>query len=160
MLDLKRRLQDVIKRWKNWLPRVALSFVGFVALLYTGPELWRSVQEVDLKALPALVVLVFVGTLIFSVAWSYRMVVFVAVVGMVIGAVAGFVPYFVIGIILILLELSPEGQATGRQLSQLFNNDVFWELFFVAGAASGGPIAVLVYFKEEKKSDAEEDEGR
>ena len=159
MPDLKRRFQDVIKRWKNWFPRAALSFFGFVALLYTGPELWRSVQEVDLKALPALFVFAFVGTLIFSFAWSYRRVVFVAVVGMVIGAVAGIFPYLVVVIIMVLLELSPEGQATGRQLSQLLNNDVFWELFFVAGAASGGPIAVYVYI-EEKKIAAEEDEGQ
>ena len=87
------------------------------------------------------------------------MVIFVAVVGMVIGAVAGFVPYFVIVIILLLLEQSPVGQATSRELAQLFNNDVFSQLFYVAGAASGGPIAVLVYF-ERKKSDAEKDKDR
>ena len=96
---------------------------------------------------------------IFYLAQSYWRVILVAVVGMVIGAVAGVFPYFVVVIIMILLELSPEGQATSRELSQLFNNDVFSQLFFVAGSASGGPIAVYVYI-EEKKSDAEKDEDR
>ncbi len=160
MPDLKRCFQDVIKRWKNWSLFVALGFVGFVALLYIGTVLWQAVQDVNLNILIAFLFLCAVCWSIASIAWAYRMVVLVAVVGMVIGAVAGIFPYFVVVIILILLELSPEAQATSRQLSQLFNNDVFWELFFVAGAASGGPIAVLVYFKEEEKIDAEEDEDR
>ena len=166
MHDLKRRFHDVIKRWKNWLPSVAIGFVSFVALLYRGPELWRSFQEVDLKAIPALFVFIFVGTLIFSFAWSYRIEIFVAVVGMVIGAVAGVFPYLVILIILLLLELSTEGQATNRELAQLFDNDLFSQLFYVAGAASGGPIAVYVYIEEKKKKEkmkkiaAEKDEDR
>ena len=85
--------------------------------------------------------------------------VLVAVLGMVIGAVAGFVPYLVIVIIMILLEQSPEGQATNSQLSQLLNNDVFGQLFFVAGAASGGPIAIYAY-QEKKRRAAENDDGR
>lgn len=160
MPDLKRRFQDVIKRWKNWLPRVALGFGAVVALLYIGTVIWQTFQDSDLNFLIAFLVFCAVFLFIARFAWSYRRVVLVAVVGMVIGAVAGFVPYFVIGIILILLELSPEGQTTGRQLSQLLNNDVFSQLFFVAGAASGGPIAVYVYIEEKKKVDAEKDENR
>ena len=159
MRDLKRRFHDVIKKWKNWSLFVALGFVGFVALLQIGTVLWQAVQDVNLNILIAFLFLCAVCWSIAGIAWAYRRVVLVAVVGMVVGAVAGLVPYLVVVIIIVLFELSPEGQATSRQLSQLFNNDVFWELFFVAGAASGGPIAVLVYFKEEK-IDAEEDEDR
>ena len=147
MPDLKRRFHDVIKRWKNWLLFVAL---GFVALLYMGPVLWQAVQDGNLTALFAISVFLVTVISIIKFALQYLRVVFVAVVGMVIGAVAGFVPYFVIVIILLLLEQSPVGQATSRQLSQLFDNDLFGQLFYVAGAASGGPIAVLVYFKEKK----------
>ena len=159
MPDLKRHVHDVVKRWKTWLLRVALGFVGFVALLYMGMELWREIQEVDLNALLAVLVLFAVWTPISILAWSYWRVILVAVVGMVIGAVAGVVPYLVIAIIMVLLELSPEGQATNRELSQLLNNDLFWELFFVAGAASGGPVAIYAYF-ERKKIDDEKDKGR
>ena len=165
MPDLKRRVHDVVKRWKDWLTRVVIGG-GVVAFLYMGTELWRRLQEVDLNTLPA--TLVFLAT-VFSIAafaQPYWRVILVAVVGMVIGAAAGFLPYLVIVIFLILLELSAEGQATSKQLSELFNNDVFWQLFFVAGAASGGPIAVYVYIEDRKKeegendSDAENDNGR
>lgn len=156
MPDLKRLVHGLVKRWKDWLPRVALGFVGFAALFYIGTVIWRTIQEVDLNTLPALLVICVVYILMLGCAWSYWRVVFAAVVGMVIGAVAGFFPYLVIAIIMMLLELSPEGQVTSRELSQLFNNDVFLELFFVAGAASGGPIAVYAYH-ERKKEDAEKD---
>ena len=157
MPDLKRRAHDVVKRWKEWLPRVALGFFGVAALLYSGPAAWQAVQEIELNVVFAVLVLCAVGSPISILAWSYRIVVLVAVVGMVIGAVAGVFPYLVIAIILVLLELSPEGQATNRDLSELLNNDVFGQLFFVAGAASGGPIAVYVYIEERKKIDAEND---
>ena len=159
MPDLKRRFQDVIKRWKNWLPPVALVFGIIAAFFYVGTELWRTFQDGNLNTLPAILVLIVVCLPIFYLAQSYWRVVLVAIAGMVIGAVAGVFPYLVIVIIMVLLELSPEGQVTSRQLSELFNNDVFSQLFFIAGAASGGPIAVYVYI-EEKKSDAEKDEDR
>lgn len=150
MPDLKRRVHDVVKRWKDWLPRVAIGG-SVTALLYLGTVFWRRIQEVDLNTLPA--TLVFLAT-VFSIAafaLPYWRVILVAVVGMVIGAVAGVIPYLVVVIIMILLELSPEGQATSRQLSQLVNNAVFSQLFFVAGAASGGPIAVIVYHREQER---------
>ena len=156
MPDLKRLVQGVVKRWKNWLPLVTLGFGIILALFYVGTELWRTSQDGNLNTLLAVLIFCAVWFPIFGFAWSYRMVVLVAVVGMVIGAVAGFVPYLVLVIIMILLEQSPEGQLTSRELSQLFNNDVFRQLFFVAGAASGGPIAVYAYH-ERKKRDAEND---
>ncbi len=159
MPDLKRRFQDVIKRWKNWLPPVAVVFGIIAAFFYVGTELWRTFQDGNLTTLFAIIVFLVTFFYIIKFALQYWRVVLVAVVGMVIGAVAGSAPYFVIVIIMILLELSLEGQATSRQLSQLLNNEMFWELFFVAGAASGGPIAVYAYF-ERKKSDAEKDENR
>ena len=157
MPDLKRRFQDVMKRLKNWLPPVALVFGIIAAFFYVGTELWRSFQDGNLNTLPAILVLIAVCLPIFYLAQSYWRVVLVAIAGMVIGTVAGVFPYLVIVIIMILLELSPEGQTTSRELSQLLSNDLFGQLFFVAGAASGGPIAVYVYI-EEKKSDAEKNE--
>ena len=154
MTDFRRLVHDVVKRRKKWLPSVALcfaGFVGFVALFNIRMELWREIQEVDLNAIPAVFVFFAVWGLIFSFAWSYRKVILVAVVGMVIGAIAGVFPYLAIAIFLILLQLSPEGQATSRELSELFNNDIFSQLFYVAGAASGGPIAVYVYHREQER---------
>lgn len=159
MPDLKRLVHGVVKRWKTWLPLVSFGFGIIVLLFYVGTELWQTFQDGNLNTLPAILVLCAVGIPIFSWAWSYRMVVLVAVVGMVTGAVAGVFPYLVIVIILILLDLSPEGQATSRELSQLVNNDEFSRLFYIAGAASGGPIAVYAYH-ERKKEDAENDRGR
>ena len=153
MPDLKRRVHDVVKRWKNWLPRVALGFVGVAAFLYVGTVVWQAVQEVDLNFLIAFLVFCVVCLTIFEFARPYWRVILVAVVGMVIGAVAGVFPYLVVVIILILLELSPEGQATSRELSELVNNDEFSRLFFVAGAASGGPIAVYAYHERMKSDD-------
>ena len=157
--DLKRLVQGTVKRWKTWLPLVTFGFGIIVLLSYVGTELWRTFQGGRLNILLAVLVLGALWIPIISFAWSYRTVVLVAVVGMVIGAVAGIVPYLAIVIIMILLELSPEGQVTSRELSQLFNNNVFSQLFFVAGAASGGPIAVYAYH-ERKKRDAENDNGR
>ena len=159
MPDLKRRLFDVGKRWKNWLARVAVGFVIVVAVFYQGTDIWQTVQDGKLNTLLAVLIFIVVYILIVSVAWSYRMEVLVAVVGMVVGAVAGFFPYLVIAIILTLLELSPEGQASSRELSQLFSNEEFSQLFFVAGAASGGPIAVYAY-NERKKREAENGKDR
>ena len=125
MPDLKRRFQDVIKRWKNCLPPVALVFGIIAAFFYVGTELWRTFQDGNLNTLSAILVLIAVCLPIFYLAQSYWRVVLVAIAGMVIGAVAGVFPYLVVVIIMILLELSPEGQATSRELSQLLNNDVF-----------------------------------
>ena len=158
MPDLTRLVQVVVKRCKDWLPGVALVAFGF-AIVYLVMELWRALQDTNLSTLIALLVLLAVGIPIGSFAWSYLKVILVAVSGMVIGAVAGVVPYIVIAIIMLLLEQSPEGQVTGRELSRLFNNDVFSQLFFVAGAASGGPIAVYAYH-ERKRRDAENNDGR
>ncbi len=58
-----------------------------------------------------------------------------------------------------LLGLSPEGQASYEELNKLFNNEVFNQLFFVAGAASGGPVAVYVYFERQKKERLKEEKG-
>lgn len=152
MPDLMRRVTDIGKRWKSWLPRVAVGF-GFVAVVsYLGTEIWQTVQDDNLNTLLAILILlaVFVPTVNF--AWSYRMEFLVAIVGMVLGAVAGFFPYLVIDII---LELSSEDQASSEQLRLLLNNEVFSQLFFVAGAASGGPIAVYAY-SERKKRDREQ----
>ena len=162
MPDLKSRVQAVVKGWRDWSPRVALIVFGFgiiLALFYAAMELWWAVQDANPSTLTAFLVLCAVWVPIVIFAWSYRMVVLVAVLGMVTGAVVGVVPYVVIAIIMILLEQSPDGQATSRELSQLFNSDVFSQLFFVAGAASGGPIAVYAYH-ERKRGDSEYDDGR
>ncbi len=152
-------VEAVIKEWKNWLLRASIGFVIVAALLYMAMELWWTLQDVNPSTLIAFLVVCAVVAPIVGFAWSYWRVVLVAVLGMVIGAVAGFVPYFVMVIIMMLLEQSAEGQVTSRQLSQLFNNDAFNQLFFVAGAASGGPIAVYAYH-ERKKREAEKDVGR
>ena len=159
MPDLKRRLFDVGKRWKNWLPLVAVGVGLVVVVFYVGTAIWQTVQDGKLNTLLAVLIFFAVYIPIVIVAWSYRREVLVAVVGMVVGAVAGFFPYLVIAIILMLLKLSPEGQASSRELSQLFSNEVFSQLFFVAGAASGGPIAVYAY-NERKKREAENGKDR
>ena len=160
MLDLKRRVTNLGRKWKSWVPPVAVSLGIVAAVFYVGAEIWQTVQEGNLNTLLAILIFLAVTTFIVNVAWSYRMETLVAVVGMVIGAVVGVFPYMVLAIILILLELSPEGQATNRELSQVFsNNEVFSQLFFVAGAASGGPIAIYVY-TERKKRESRNDRGR
>ena len=89
----------------------------------------------------------------FVVPWKEL---FVAILGMFVGAIAGIVPYVVVGILLLLLSSSSEGQASYEELNQLFNNAAFRQLFFVAGAASGGsPVAVYVYFEKRKEKAAE-----
>ena len=159
MLDLKRLVTNLGRKWKSWVPRVAVS-LGIVAVVYyVGAEIWQTVQEGNLSTLLAILIFIAVTTFIVNVAWPYRMETLVAVVGMVIGAVVGVFPYMVLAIILMLLELSPEGQATSREWSQLFSNVVFSQLFFVAGAASGGPIAIYVY-TERKKRESRNDRGR
>ena len=155
MPDLKRLVHDVVKRRKKWLPRVALGFGVVAVLLFFGTASWQTAQDGTLNIIIAFSVFCIVCMTIFEFARSYWRVILVAVLGMVIGAVAGVFPYLAIAIIMMLLELSPESQATGKELSQLFNNDVFSQLFFVAGPASGGPIAVYAYH-ERKKEDAEE----
>ena len=125
MLDLKRRVTNVGRKWKSWLLPVAAGLGVVPLVIYVGAEVWQTVQEDNLSTL--LAVLIFLGVSIFmvSVASPYRMEILVAVVGMVIGAVVGIVPYMVLAIILILLDLSPEGQATSREMSQLFSAEVF-----------------------------------
>lgn len=158
MPDLKRLVHEVVKRRKKWLPRVALGLGVVTVLLFFGTAVWQTAQDGTLNIIIAFSVFCIVCMSIFEFARSYWRVILVAVLGMVIGAVAGVFPYLVIVMILIPLELSTEGQATSRELSQLFNNDIFSQLFYVAGAASGGPIAVYVYI-EKKKSDAEKGKG-
>ena len=150
------RAAAIYKRSKRWLDPV----LGIVAVFYTGWFVWQEVQGFTPSYLAAVSYFLVVFFFIVSVAWSYWREILVAVVGMVVGAIAGFVPYFVIAIFLFLLGLSPEGQSSYEELNKLFNNEVFNQLFFVAGAASGGPIAILVYFKRQKRGSAEGGEGR
>ena len=160
MPDFRGRIADVSKRWKNWLAPGAVGFGIVVAVFYVGTKIWQTVQEGNLSTLVAVLIFFAVYIPIVIIAWSYRKEILVAIVGMVVGAVAGFLPYLVMAIILLLLEQSPDSQASSRELStQIFSNEVFSQLFFVAGAASGGPIAVYVYI-ERKKREARNGKGR
>ena len=133
MLNLKRLVTNLSRKWKSWLPPVVVGLVIVPVVLYTGAGIWQTAQEGTLNTLVAFLIFFAVCTFIVIVASPYRMEILVAVVGMVVGAVAGAVPYMVLAIILILLGLSTEGQATSRELSPLLNNEVFSQLFFVAG---------------------------
>ena len=150
------RAAAIYKRSKHWLDPV----VGIFAALYTGWLVWQEVQGFTPSYLVAALYFFVVFLFIVSVAWSYRSTILVAVVGMVVGAIAGFVPYFVIGIFLFLLGLSPEGQASSETFGQLLSGELIRQLFFVAGAASGGPIAVNVYNDRRRERAAEGREGR
>ena len=149
------------KMWKVWLAAIAIGFV-IAAALYVGSFIGQTVQDGDvtLSRVPAALVLVAVLAVLSYVFSSYWREIFVAVVGMVVGAVVGIFPYLILAIFLLLLGLSPEDKAGTEELRQLFNSQLFNELFFVAGAASGGPIAILVYFKRQKRESAEGGEGR
>ena len=134
--------------------------VGFVAVLYTGWLVWQEVQGFTPSYLATVAYFFVVFLFIVSAVSSYWKELFVAILGMFVGAIAGIVPYVVVGILLLLLSLSSEGQASYEELNQLFNNAAFRQLFFVAGAASGGPVAVYVYFEKRKEKAAEGREGR
>lgn len=149
------RAAAIYKRWKRWLD----SIVGIVAVFFTGWLAWDGVQGFTPSYLAALFYFLVVFLLIVLVVSPYWKEFFVAIFGMFVGAIAGIVPYYAIGILLLLLGLSPEGQASYEALSMLFNNEVFMQLFFVAGAASGGPIAVYVYIERRKQGKAESGEG-
>ena len=156
--DGYRRMADVwggaaaiYKRWKRWLVPV----VGIVVVFYTGWFVWQEVQGFTPSYLVAVLYFFVVFLFIVSVVSPYWREMLVAVVGMVVGTIAGFLPYYVLGIFLLLLGLSPEGQASYEELNKLFNNEVFNQLFFVAGAASGGPVAVYVYFEKRKEKAVE-----
>ena len=157
MLDLKScgaAAKDWMRRHRVVLSEIGL-FIGLV--LYVVWFAWQGSQsgDVTLARLLALGIPVVVLLGMMAAVSSYRKEVFVAVVGMVVGAAAGAIPYLVVGVFLFLLGLSPEDQATSEEFRQLFNNRVFSELFFVAGAASGGPVAVYVYFEKRKEKAAE-----
>lgn len=145
------RAAAIYKRWKRWLDPV----VGIFAVFYTGWFVWQEVQGFTPSYLAAVVYFFVVFFFIMSVVSPYLKELFVAVLGMFVGAIAGIVPYIVVGILLLLLSLSSEGQASYEALNQLFNNAAFRQLFFVAGAASGGPVAVYVYFEKRKEKAAE-----
>ena len=133
---------------------------AFVAVLYTGWLVWQEVQGFTPSYLAAVAYFFVVFLFIVSAVSSYWKELFVAILGMFVGAIAGIVPYVVVGILLLLLSSSSEGQASYEELNQLFNNAAFRQLFFVAGAASGGPVAVYVYFEKRKEKAAEGREGR
>ena len=154
MRDLKRSFVAIYGRW--WQGFLLASTIGLV-LLSVGWTIWQRFQsdEINLPTLLAVGMLVSVPCLIMKAARSYWKDIFVATVGMVVGAIAGGIPYVVIGIFLILLGLSPENQTSSEAFEQLFSGDVFNQLFFVAGAASGGPIAVYVYTERRKEKKAE-----
>ena len=152
---LTRRISAMDRRWKVGLVSIAVV----LGILYVGWVFWQAVQNVTLNGLAVACMFVVVPLLIMAAASSYWKEIFVAVVGMVVGAIAGGLPYLVVGIFLILLGLSPEDQASNEAFRQLFNNEVFNQLFFVAGAASGGPIAVYVYIERRKEREAESGKG-
>ena len=161
--DGYRRMADVwggaaaiYKRWKRWLVPV----VGIVVVFYTGWFVWQEVQGFTPSYLASVSYFFVVFFFIVSVVSSYLKELFVAVLGMFVGAIAGIVPYIVVGILLLLLSLSSEGQASYEELNKLFNNQVFNQLFFVAGAASGGPIAVYVYFEKRKEKEKAAESGK
>ena len=161
MRDLKLQFIAMSKRW--WQASLIASGVGLL-LLYAGWTAWQSFQrdEITLRTLPTLLavgILISVLCLIGKAARSYWKEIFVAIVGMVVGAIAGAIPYVVIGLFLILLEFSPENQASSSAFEQLFSGGVFSQLFFVAGAASGGPIAIYVYIERRKEKKAEKKKG-
>ena len=145
------RAAAIYKRWKRWLDIV----VGIVAVPFTGWVVWQEVQGFTPSYLVAALYFFVVFFFIVSVVSPYWREFFVAILGMFVGAIAGIVPYVVVGILLLLLSLSSEGQASYEELNQLFNNAAFSKLFFVAGAASGGPVAVYVYFEKRKEKAAE-----
>ena len=158
MRDLKLQFIAMSKRW--WQASLIASGVGLL-LLYAGWTAWQSFQrdEITLPTLLAVGILISVLCLIGKAARSYWKEIFVAIVGMVVGAIAGAIPYVVIGLFLILLEFSPENQASSSAFEQLFSGGVFSQLFFVAGAASGGPIAIYVYIERRKEKKAEKKKG-
>ena len=134
------RAAAIYKRRKCWFD----SAVGIVAAFYTGWLVWQEVQGFTPSYLAAVSYFFVVFLFIVSAVSSYWKELFVAILGMFVGAIAGIVPYVVVGILLLLLSSSSEGQASYEELNQLFNNAAFRQLFFVAGAASGGPVAVYV----------------
>ena len=143
------------RRWKVGLG----SIIGALGILCVGWVVWSAVQDVILSSFAVACMLVVVFSLIATAVSSYRKEIFVAVVGMVVGTIAGSIPYLVVGIFLFLLGLSPEDQASNEAFTQLFNNEAFTKMFFVAGAASGGPIAVYVYIERRKEREAESGKG-
>ena len=145
------RAAAIYKRRKRWLDIA----VGIVAAFYTGWLVWQEVQGFTPSYLAAVSYFFVVFLFIVSAVSSYWKELFVAILGMFVGAIAGIVPYVVVGILLLLLSSSSEGQASYEELNQLFNNAAFRQLFFVAGAASGGPVAVYVYFEKRKEKAAE-----
>ena len=158
MRDLKRQFVAMYKRW--WQAFLTASVIGLV-LFFFGWTIWQRFQsgEITLPTLLAVGMLVSVFCFIMTAARSYWEEIFVATAGMVVGTIAGGIPYVVIGIFLILLGLSPENQASSEAFEQLFSGGGFKELFFVAGAASGGPIAVYVYIEKRKEKKAEKKKG-
>ena len=151
-----RRVAAIYKRWKRWLDIV----VGIVAVPFTGWVVWQEVQGFTPSYLVTALYFFVVFFFIVSAVSSYLKELFIAILGMFVGAIAGIVPYFVVGIFLLLLELSSEGQASYEALNQLFNNAAFRQLFFVAGAASGGPVAVYVYFEKRKEKEKAAESGK
>ena len=161
MRDLKLRFIAMSKRWGQ--TSLIASGIGLL-LLYLGWITWQHVQRDELTLLTLLTllavgILMFVLGLIGKVAWSYWKEIFVAIVGMVVGAIAGTIPYVVIDLFLILLEFGSGNQASSSAFEQLFSDGVFSQLFFVAGAASGGPIAIYVYIERRKEQKAEKEKG-
>ena len=158
MRDLKLQFIAMSKRW--WQASLGAFVVGLL-LLYLGWTTWERFQsdEFTLPTLLAVGILISVPCLIMAAARSYWKEIFVATVGMVVGAIAGGIPYVVIGLFLILLGLSPENQPSSEAFEQLFSGGVFNQLFFVAGAASGGPIAIYVYIERRKEKKAEKKKG-
>ena len=158
MRDLKLQVIAMSKRW--WRASLAASVVGLI-LLYVGWTIWQRFQsdEITLPTLLAVGILISVACLIVAAAGSYWREIFVATVGMVVGAIAGGIPYVIIGLFLILLGLSPENQASSEAFEQLSSGGVFNQLFFVAGAASGGPIAIYIYTERRKERKTEKNRG-
>ena len=105
------------RRWKVGL----VSIIVVLDILGAGWVFWQAVQDVILSRLVAACMFVVVSLQIVVVVSSYRKEIFVAVVGMVVGTIAGSIPYLVVGIFLFLLGLSPEDQASNEAFTQLFN---------------------------------------